>query len=101
MTQRFETTMELPECGVTRDLFYELLRTVIPTDGLVDGETIEVVDGELAAMQSLPRWKKISLVYTDFQDASTTKQAALFSPDAYGKRLVDLYAKLGVPLGEV
>jgi len=28
------------------------------------------------------------------------KQAARFSPDAYGKRLVDLYAKLGVPLGE-
>lgn len=28
------------------------------------------------------------------------KQAALFSPDAYGKRLVDLYAKLGVRLGE-
>jgi glycosyltransferase involved in cell wall biosynthesis len=27
------------------------------------------------------------------------KQAALFSPDAYGKRLVDLYAKLGVRLG--
>jgi glycosyltransferase involved in cell wall biosynthesis len=28
------------------------------------------------------------------------KQAALFSPDAYGNRLVDLYAKLGVRLGE-
>jgi glycosyltransferase involved in cell wall biosynthesis len=28
------------------------------------------------------------------------KQAALFSPDAYGKRLLDLYAKLGVRLGE-
>jgi hypothetical protein len=28
------------------------------------------------------------------------KQAALFSPDAYGKRLVELYAKLGVRLGE-
>lgn len=27
------------------------------------------------------------------------RQAALFSPEAYGKRLVDLYAKLGVRLG--
>lgn len=79
MTQRFETTMELPECGVTRDLFYELLRTVTPTDGLVDGETIEVVSGELVVMAGVPRWKKVALTYTDFQDASTTKQAALFT----------------------
>lgn len=79
MTQRFETTMELPECGVTRDLFYELLRTMTPTDGLVDGETIQVVGGELVAMSILPRWKKISLAYTDFQAASTTKQADLFT----------------------
>lgn len=84
MTDRFELTEELPACNVTREMFYSLIRTAVPTENLVDGESLEILANQIVARASVPRWRKYTVDYDDIQEAALTAQATLFQLPAGG-----------------
>jgi len=84
MSNKFETTQELPERDCTRENIYDLLRTMDHGTGGVDNLTLQVLAGVLSARYAVPRWKKFTVTHTQLQAAATTNNITLFTLPGHG-----------------
>jgi hypothetical protein len=82
--QRLVRSMDLPLENVTRQDFYDLLETAKPAAGLVDGETVTVVNEKLFAGFAIPRWLKFKITHEDLTTDDTVHRQELMTIGDYG-----------------
>lgn len=80
----FSVTQSLPETGCTREMIYNLLRTLAPNDGLLDGVSLGLTGGVLAASNAVPFWRKYTVTHSQFQAAGMSNSVELFVLPAGG-----------------
>lgn len=84
MTTRLRPTVELPEQNCTRENIYELLRTMDFASGAADGVALQVLNGALARMYSIPVWIKYTRTFDQMAPDGFTYDAPLFTLPAKG-----------------
>jgi hypothetical protein len=77
-------SVDLPEKNVTRELIYQLIQTMNPTEYLVDGTSLEIANSKIQATQAVPRWRKYTVDFEDLAAAATTNDIQLFELPAGG-----------------
>jgi len=70
---------DLPKVDCTRNDFYDWAENMDPTLEVVDQETVTVAANKIAAMTTVPRWKKFDVSYSDLAIAATEGTYEIFT----------------------
>lgn len=84
MTERFQIQDDLPALNCTREHFYAMARSLLPTENLVDDDSILISAGQIQAGLTIPRWRKYTVDFSDVAVGSTSEQEVLFTLPAGG-----------------
>lgn len=84
MTERFQIQDELPALNCTREDIYAMVRSLLPTNNVIDDDSLVILSSKLQAGSGTPRWRKYTVAYTAILAAATSEQEALFTLPAGG-----------------
>lgn len=78
MARNFETTMELGLTGVSREDLYELLRSMKPTESLVNPLGLQILDNKIHLGNKVGYFRKYTVGYADLSAAALTNNVEIF-----------------------
>ena len=84
MSVNFQRQVDLPQVNVTRQMFYDLIESLVPMAAVTDEDSLTVLNGKLLAALAVPRWRKYTVGFADLALDEATKDVELFPLPAGG-----------------